>query len=134
MVNADSLWHLLFDRDQSDAEGRNVLVKAQNATRLHSYPDSFWYRFDWYGWTLFVHAVPGSQNNQAGHFHQDLTAFVLFRDGLEVFVDPGRRSYSPSDQIANQQKLCAGHNVLMVNGCHRISQTNNDILTFIETP
>ena len=111
-----SLWYRLFDRNRNDAMRPNKLRKAQTSKRIQSYPDSFWYRFDWYGWTLFVHAVPGSQRNQAGHFHQDLTSFVLFRDGLEVFVDPGRRSYIPSDPIANQQKSCSGHNVLMVNG------------------
>ena len=108
-------WHNLFF--SNIIENTSFYKKQLNLkSKAQSFPKSFWHRFDWNKWTLFFHAVPGNHINQAGHFHEDLTGFVLFYDGDEIFIDTGRKNYRPDDDISNIQKSSLGHNSVLVNG------------------
>jgi hypothetical protein len=115
-LDSEFSWHKLFDCNNQIKTHYKDKYLGEAYCKIQTFAESYWHRYDWFGWTLFLHSIPGSCKNQAGHFHEDLTSFVLFRYGKEVFVDPGRRSYSASDVVARFQKSSIGHNSLMLNG------------------
>lgn len=72
-------------------------------------------RFDGWGWTAIFHnELPGT-SGIASHSHQDALSFVLYSEGREVLLDPGRLSYE-ADEISHFAAGAAGHNSLMVDG------------------
>jgi len=113
-ITLEHSWHNLFN-----LKVRHVSSLYEKQTesnhKVQDFTNSHWSRYDQYKWTLFLHCVPGSKNNQAGHFHEDLVSFVLFYDGNEVFIDLGRKSYKINDEVSAFQKSAAGHNSILIN-------------------
>ena len=72
-------------------------------------------RFDGWGWTAIFHNEPPGTSGIASHSHHDALSFVLYSEGREVLLDPGRLSYE-ADKISRFAAGAAGHNSLMVDG------------------
>ena len=72
-------------------------------------------RFDGWGWTAIFHNEPPGTPGIASHSHHDALSFVLYCEGREVLLDPGRLSYG-ADEISRFAAGAAGHNSLLVEG------------------
>jgi len=71
-------------------------------------------------WTVFVRAAPTDGRLVAGHAHNDLTSFILYRDGEPLIIDAGREDYTGSD--ASRYGISPrAHNTVMVDGCGAVS-------------
>ena len=67
---------------------------------------------------VFVHVNNSLfPNNLTGHFHHDSGSFVVYYNGLPLFIDCGRVNYEP-DGAGIWMKGCYGHNLLCVNDCN----------------
>lgn len=58
-----------------------------------AYPQAGWYRLDYRGWVAIWHVESSRGSPIASHAHHDVGAFVLYRHGNEVLIDPGRVDY-----------------------------------------
>ena len=58
------------------------------------FPEDGWYRFEKFDQLLFVRGMPVNSLGRSGHYHQDLGHFSLFKSGVPVLVDGGRKTYS----------------------------------------
>ena len=91
---------------------------------------SGWYRLDFHGWTAIWHAESPSGSAIASHAHHDLCSFVLYKNGIEVIIDPGRLNYENND-IGNYGLSAQSHSTILLNGFptalskrdHRIPKT-----------
>jgi hypothetical protein len=77
--------------------------------------DSDWGRVDFKGWTAIWHIEDSNGKIVASHAHHDFTSFVLFLDGEEVLIDPGRYSYE-SDAMGRHGVEACAHNTIQLDG------------------
>ena len=75
-----------------------------------------WYRLDFEGWTAIWHAESPSGSAIASHAHHDLCSFVLYKDGQEIIIDPGRYNYENND-IGTYGSTANAHTTILLNGC-----------------
>lgn len=75
-----------------------------------------WYRLDFEGWTAIWHAESPSGSAIASHAHHDLCSFVLYKDGREIIIDPGRFNYENKD-IGTYGSTANAHTTILLNGC-----------------
>ena len=59
-----------------------------------TFRDDGWFRFEKFEQLLFVRGNPTDTSSRAGHYHEDLGHFSLFKSGLPVLIDGGRKNYS----------------------------------------
>ena len=52
-----------------------------------------WYKCEKFDQLIFVRGKPINLLTRPGHYHQDFGHFVLFRSGIPVLVDGGRKHY-----------------------------------------
>lgn len=73
-----------------------TLAEERDAAAWRPYPRAGWYRLDDQGWTAIWRAESSSGPAIASHAHHDVCACVLYREGREVLIDPGRFDYGGS--------------------------------------
>lgn len=77
-----------------------------------------WQRIRSDSFSVFVHVNNSLfPNNLTGHFHHDSGSFVIYYNGLPLFIDCGRVNYEP-DGAGIWMKGCSGHNLLFIDGCN----------------
>jgi glycosyltransferase involved in cell wall biosynthesis len=82
-------WARLF------ADGPSLCgVRVADARGWRAFADAGWFRLDFAGWTALWHAESSAGPAIASHAHHDACSLVLYRDGKEVLIDPGRFDYS----------------------------------------
>lgn len=79
------------------------------------FTQSGWCRAQRGEWTLFVRACSTDGSAVAGHEHDDLGSFVLFRRGRPLLVDPGRFDYT-GGPLSRYGRSARAHNTLLVEG------------------
>ena len=77
--------------------------------------DSSWSRIDFKDWTAIWHTENSSGDAIASHAHHDFASFVLFLNGEEVLIDPGRYNYEDSE-IGRYGVEASSHNTIQLNG------------------
>tara|TARA_B100000886_G_scaffold340385_1_gene309621 strand:+ start:16018 stop:17805 length:1788 start_codon:yes stop_codon:yes gene_type:complete len=80
------------------------------------FENSGWFRLDYKGWSAIWHAEPSSGSCVASHAHHDLCSFVLYKDGKEIIIDPGRYNYDNSE-IGKYGMTAKSHSTILLNGC-----------------
>jgi len=101
-------WASLF----SDFSNNNI-VKLSKKWPL--FGDSSWSRIDFKNWTAIWHTEDPSGSAIASHAHHDFSSFVLFLNGEEVLIDPGRYNYEGSEIGRYGVEACS-HNIIQLNG------------------
>jgi uncharacterized heparinase superfamily protein len=86
-----------------------------NINLWNYYKTSGWYRLDFKGWTAIWHAESPSGSAIASHAHHDLCSFVLYKDGQEIIIDPGRYNYENKD-IGTYGTTANAHTTILLNG------------------
>jgi len=79
-----------------------------------SFSDSNWGRVDFQGWTAIWHLEESSGHAIASHAHHDFSSLVLFLNGEEILIDPGRYSYKNDEMSRYGTEACA-HNTIQLN-------------------
>jgi hypothetical protein len=78
-------------------KNQNQELKSFSAAYCDQFPDSGWYRINSFGWVVITHAESNSKGKfKASHAHDDLTSFVLYRNGIPIIIDTGRIDYTIS--------------------------------------
>ena len=72
-----------------------------------------WFRVDHAPWTVFGRAESSDGTLQAGHKHDDLGSFVLFRNGSLLLTDSGRLDYTASS-LGRYGRSALAHNTLLI--------------------
>ena len=78
-----------------------------------TFPEDGWYRFEKFEQVLFVRGTPYRPLLRAGHYHQDLGHFSLYKLGRPVLIDGGRRHYL-NDKWGRFGLLPEAHNTITV--------------------
>lgn len=107
-------WSLLFDDDMSEKH-RPENQGLHRGDNIQAFGASGWYRFDFKGTTMFLHAEPGGIPAHPGHFHNDLGSFCLYREGGPVLVDTGRMHYI-NDDPGRFGLSARSHNSVQIDG------------------
>ena len=107
-------WSSLFSDfvDNSNHEWHDL---DNNVNFWNCYEISGWFRLDFNGWTAIWHAESSSGSAIASHAHHDLCSFVLYKDGKEIIIDPGRYNYDNSD-FGNYGMTAKSHSTILLNG------------------
>ena len=77
------------------------------------FPEDGWYRFEKFEQLLFIRGIPDDPLIRAGHYHQDLGHFSLYKTGAPILVDGGRRNYS-DDNWGNFGLHPEAHNTITI--------------------
>lgn len=88
---------------------------SQCSARFISYAESGLYCAEYEHWTAYLHLPSPGIPVRATHSHQDSTSFVLFLDGLEFIVHPGRSSYHPYTPFSRCAQTALCHISLLIN-------------------
>jgi len=72
-----------------------------------------WTRVDFKGWNLIIHHEDTNRKSIASHAHSDFSAFVLYYQGKELLIDPGRYSYSGSREGFSNE-ASKSHNIINI--------------------
>lgn len=91
-------------------------VKPRDEARWQSCREGGWHRLDWRGWTAIWHAESAAGTAMASHAHHDLCSLVLYHEGREVLIDPGRHDYERWGELGNYGMHCASHNTVSIDG------------------
>ena len=101
-------WASLF----SDFSNKHVIELSK---KWPLFGDSSWNRIDFKDWTAIWHTEDPSGSAIASHAHHDFASFVLFLNGEEVLIDPGRYNYEGSEIGRYGVEACS-HNTIQLNG------------------
>jgi|LWDU01.1.fsa_nt_gi hypothetical protein len=101
-------WASLF----SDFSNKHVIKLSK---KWPLFGDSSWSRIDFKDWTAIWHTEDPSGSAIASHAHHDFASFVLFLNGEEVLIDPGRYNYEGSEIGRYGVEACS-HNTIQLNG------------------
>lgn len=102
-------WASLF----ADFKNNNCLYELKN--EWPNSKDSSWIRLDYKNWTAIFHVEESSGDTIASHAHHDFSSFVLYFNGKEIVIDPGRFSYDNDTLSLHGLKACS-HNTIQLNG------------------
>jgi glycosyltransferase involved in cell wall biosynthesis len=91
-------------------------TRLADARPWRAFADAGWFRLDFAGWTAIWHAESSAGPAIASHAHHDACSLVLYRQGREVLVDPGRFDYSGT-AFGNYGIGADGHNSVTLGGC-----------------
>ncbi len=80
-----------------------------------AYPDAGHYRFKNNVYSLFVYANPMGYVPEWSHGHSDVGGFVLYWEGLPVFVDVGRYSFQ-QNSLGLYGRSVRSHNSISLDG------------------
>jgi hypothetical protein len=90
-------WSNLF----GDIEARCTLPDGNGVfgkRSFQSYDESGWYRLDYDNITIFWHVEPAGTPLFPSHGHCDTGSFVMFVEGEQLLIDPGRLSYVDNNE------------------------------------
>ena len=113
----ENCWNSLWNG--VDLSEFNIKVSSQYTGQNTSiaYPKSGWFRVDSGINRLFYRVDPDLALGYVGHHHQDLYHFCLYRNGEPIFVDAGRRDYSPSHDSWGRFGISPrAHNSVIIDG------------------
>ena len=79
-----------------------------------AYSNAGWYRLDKHGWTALWHVEDATGEAIASHAHHDLGSVVLFHEGREIWIDPGRHNYTSSNEMGEYGIWGASHSSLRI--------------------
>lgn len=102
-------WACLFQ----NAGGLQV-TRCNEPSEWRAFPNAGWFRLDFDGWVALWHVEDSSGDAIASHAHHDICSMVLYRNGREVLIDPGRFDYSGS-ALGNYGITAHGHNSVTLN-------------------
>jgi len=103
------------ERGWSDLFGATTGSGTAMLERTESFPRSGWIRVNHPPWTVFVRAETRDGRTQSDHSHHDLGSFVLYRDGVLLFLDSGRVDYTRSP-LSLYGMSARAHNSLLIDG------------------
>jgi len=108
-------WSNLFDNIEVKCtlpDGNGIFGKRS----FQSYNESGWSRLDYDNITIFWHVEPAGTPLFPSHGHCDTGSFVMFIEGEQLLIDPGRFSYVDNNEgvygitaTAHNQPTIDGH-------------------------
>ena len=107
-VSSPKGWASLF----SDFSNKRIIELSK---KWPLFGDSSWSRIDFKEWTAIWHTEASNGSAIASHAHHDFASFVLFLNGEEILIDPGRYNYGGSE-IGRYGVEAYSHNTIQLNG------------------
>jgi hypothetical protein len=106
-------WAKFFAESQTQvpSSGAQPITIQQD---WHAYPGAGWYRFERWGWTAIWHVEDAAGDAIASHAHHDLGSVVLFHEGREIWIDPGRYDYIPKSELGLYGMFGVSHSSLLI--------------------
>jgi hypothetical protein len=92
-------------------DGNGVFGKSS----FQSYNESGWYRLDYDNITIFWHVEPAGTPLFPSHGHCDTGSFVMFIEGEQLLIDPGRSSYVDNNE-GRYGITATAHNQITIDG------------------
>lgn len=108
-------WSKLFSSIEISNNTVMPAIKMNHCEGMQRYESSGWFRLDAFGWTAIWHGESSMGNAIASHAHHDLCSFVLYLDGREVIIDPGRYSYD-DNLIGKYGEVADSHSTVKIGG------------------
>ena len=107
-------WSNLFD----DIETKCTLPDENGVfgkSSFQSYNESGWFRLDYDNITIFWHVEPAGTPLFPSHGHCDTGSFVMFIEGEQLLIDPGRFSYIDNNE-GTYGITATAHNQVTIDG------------------
>jgi hypothetical protein len=92
-------------------EGNSVFGERS----FQRYDESGWFRLDYDNITIFWHVEPAGTPLFPSHGHCDTGSFVMFIEGEQLLIDPGRSSYIDNNE-GRYGITAAAHNQITIDG------------------
>jgi len=113
-----------------DAKGWGAMIRCYFASTITAlptailsendswqcHPEAGWFRLDYEHWVAIWHAEAAHGPSIGSHAHHDFGSMVLFRNGHEVLIDPGRLNYEPASAEGNHCMSAAAHTTVLLDG------------------
>jgi len=107
-------WSNLFDDVEvryTSPDGNGIFGKRS----FQSCDESGWFRLDYDNITIFWHVEPAGTPLFPSHGHCDTGSFVMFIEGEQLLIDPGRLSYVDNNE-GRYGITAAAHNQVTIDG------------------
>ena len=91
-------------------------IKFNNKQKKwNAFPKTGWFRLNFFGWVAIWHAETSSGKAIPSHSHHDVCSLVLFLNGREILIDPGRYNYN-NKGFGYYGYTANSHNTLTIDG------------------
>jgi len=121
----EDCWNFLWNNISLPESGIKALPEHGGQNTSISYPRSGWFRVDYGENRLFYRVDRDVALDYVGHHHQDLYHFCLYRKGIPIFVDAGRKNYDfLPDSYGKFGISPRAHNSVMVDGVGSLPESS----------
>ena len=83
-----------------------------------------WSKYKFKKWIIFLHNELKKDTPMASHSHFDFGSFVLFYEGKEIIIDPGRKNYL---KFWDDNSLPTAHSTICIDGMPPMLRRNEKI-------